>query len=86
MIFDFIVIKLKNTGPKIKMRTIITIIAIIVITSGIVICIASMAYLLQFESIDESYKDALQLYIRATMVCGILSPVLELIINKPPDD
>lgn len=86
VVFDFIVISMKNKGPKIKLRIRVAQGAIFIVTIGIIICIVCMIYLLQYKTINNFILQAIQYYIYAAMICGVISPVLELIINKPNDD
>jgi len=86
VVFDFIVISMKNKGPKIKLRIRIAQVAIFVVTIGIITCIVCMICLLQYGTMDNSARVAIQYYIYAAMASGIISPILELIINQPNDD
>ncbi len=86
VIFDFIVILMKNKGPKIKLRIVVTKGAIFIVTVGIIVSILCIIYLLNHETIDQFILLSIKFYIYAAMLCGIISPVLELIINKPNDD
>lgn len=86
VIFDFIVILCKNKGPKIRLRIRVTKGAIIIMAIGIIICIVSMMYLLQYGTIEKSISEGIRFYLCFAMICGIISPVLELMINKPNDD